>query len=161
MLKIVDRLRTAETPADRSGVVWHTQGSGKSLTMVFLVRKLRRCEDLKDFKVCLVTDRIDLEQQLRRTATLTGETVTDIASRDAVHEKLSTDSSNLNMVMVHKFQEATRKSPEYLEDALEIPVYEAFETVNESDRILLMIDEAHRTQSSDLGDNLFLSLIHI
>jgi len=155
VLKIVDRLRTAETPADRSGVVWHTQGSGKSLTMVFLIRKLRRCEDLKDFKVCLVTDRIDLEQQLRRTATLTGETVTDIASRDAVHEKLSTDSSNLNMVMVHKFQEATRKSPEYLEDALEIPVYEAFETVNESDRILLMIDEAHRTQSSDLGDNLF------
>ena len=91
----------------------------------------------------------------RSRCELTGETVTDIASRDAVHEKLSTDSSNLNMVMVHKFQEGTRKSPAYLEDALEIPVYESFGMVNESDRILLMIDEAHRTQSSDLGDNLF------
>ena len=157
MLKIVDRLRTAETPADRSGVIWHTQGSGKSLTIVFLIRKLRRCEDLKDFKICLVTDRVDLEEQLRRTATLSGETVTDIDSRDAVHEKLSTDSSNLNMVMVHKFQDGTCRSPEYLEDALEIPVYKSFGTVNESDRILLMIDEAHRTQSSDLGDNLFIA----
>ena len=64
MLKIIDRLRTGKTPADRSGVIWHTQGSGKSLTMVFVIRKLRMCDDLKDFKVCLINDRRDLEDQL-------------------------------------------------------------------------------------------------
>jgi type I restriction enzyme R subunit len=66
--KIIDRLRTGETPSDRSGVIWHTQGSGKSLTMVFVMRKLRMCDDLKDYKVCLINDRTDLEEQLGETA---------------------------------------------------------------------------------------------
>jgi type I restriction enzyme R subunit len=80
--KIIDRLRTAATPTERSGVIWHTQGSGKSLTMVFVVRKLRMCDDLKDYKICLVNDRKDLEEQLGKTAALTGEKVTYIASAD-------------------------------------------------------------------------------
>jgi hypothetical protein len=57
--KIIERLRTEKTPDARSGVIWHTQGSGKSLTMAFVIRKLRMCDDLKDFKVCLVNDRND------------------------------------------------------------------------------------------------------
>ena len=56
-------------------MIWHTQGSGKSLTMVFLVRKLRTMPELRRFKVVVVTDRKDLEKQLSETATLTGETV--------------------------------------------------------------------------------------
>ena len=74
--KIIDRLRKGQTPEERSGVIWHTQGSGKSLAMVFVIRKLRMCEDLKDYKVCLVNDRKDLEKQLGETAELTGEKVT-------------------------------------------------------------------------------------
>ena len=70
--KIIDRLRQGQTPEDRSGVIWHTQGSGKSLTMVFVIRKLRMCDDLKDYKVCLINDRTDLEKQLGETAELTG-----------------------------------------------------------------------------------------
>ena len=154
--KIIQRLRTGQTPAERSGVIWHTQGSGKSLTMVFVIRKLRMCEDLKDYKVCLINDRKDLEKQLTTTAHLTGEKVTIITSTDELREKLATDSSNLNMVMVHKFQEVqNRGMPDYLESVLEIPHFENFGIVNPSERILLMIDEAHRTQSGDLGDNLF------
>ena len=153
--KIIDRLRTKPTHDARSGVVWHTQGSGKSLTMVFLIRKLRMCEDLKDYKVCLINDRKDLEKQLGETAELTGEKLTYIASSDDLKEKLATDTSNLNMVMVHKFQEAASHLPGYLESVLDIPVFESFGIVNRSERILLLIDEAHRTQSGDLGDNLF------
>ncbi len=154
--KIVQRLRTGQTPADRSGVIWHTQGSGKSLTTVFLIRKLRMCEDLKDYKVCLINDRTDLEEQLGRTAQLTGETVTYIESAEDLREKLATDASNLNMVMVHKFREFRDSGlPDYLESVLEVPTFETFGIVNRSERILLMIDEAHRTQSGDLGDNLF------
>jgi type I restriction enzyme R subunit len=157
MLKIIHRLRTGKTPAERSGVIWHTQGSGKSLTMVFVIRKLRMCDDLKDFKVCLINNRTDLEEQLGTTATLTGEKVTYITSTTALRRKLSTAASNLNMVMVHKFQEAQdHDGPEYLDSALErIPRFKTFGIVNPSERILLMIDEAHRTQSGDLGGNLF------
>ena len=60
---------------ERGGIIWHTQGSGKSLSMVFLVRKMRTVERLKSFKVVAVTDRTDLEKQLRDTAQLSGETV--------------------------------------------------------------------------------------
>ena len=157
LCKIIDRLRTGETPEDRSGVVWHTQGSGKSLTMVFVVRKLRVCDDLKDYKICLINDRTDLEEQLGETAVLTGEKVTFIASSADMKEKLAGDASNLNMVMVHKFLENPhRDMPDYLEEVLDIvPVFQSVGVVNDSERILLMIDEAHRTQSGDLGDNLF------
>lgn len=72
-LKIIDSLRTGTTPFDRSGIIWHTQGSGKSLTMVFLIRKLRSCLDLKEYKIILVNDRTDLEEQLSETIKYTGE----------------------------------------------------------------------------------------
>ncbi len=155
--KIIHRLRTGKTPEDRSGVVWHTQGSGKSLTMVFVIRKLRMCEDLKDFKVCLINDRKDLEKQLGETAALTGEKVTPITSSDYLKVKLAGPASNLNLVMIHKFKEnLNRDMPDYMEDVLgKVPEYARIGMVNESERILLMIDEAHRTQSGDLGDNLF------
>ena len=91
-----------------------------------------------------------------RRPTLTGEKVTYITSTADLREKLATDASNLNMVMVHKFQEAQDQDvPDYLESVLEIPTFETFGMVNSSERILLMIDEAHRTQAGDLGDNLF------
>ncbi len=76
--KIIDRLRKGKTPAERSGVIWATQGSGKSLTMVFAIRKLGMCEDLKDYKVCLINDRRELEKQLGQTAKLTDEKTTYI-----------------------------------------------------------------------------------
>jgi type I restriction enzyme R subunit len=79
--KIVERLRTGETVAERSGVVWPTQGSGKSLTMVFLARMMRASRDLADYKIVLVNDRQDLEKQLSDTATLIGGRVNVIATR--------------------------------------------------------------------------------
>ncbi|MBU2513988.1 HsdR family type I site-specific deoxyribonuclease [bacterium] len=163
-LKMIDRLRIGSTAMDRSGVIWHTQGSGKSLTMVFLIRKLRQCEDLKDFKVLMVNDRVDLEDQLGNTAQLTGEKVYSIDSSDQLKKDLITDSSNLNMVMIHKFREADELLPEYVSDVLgeyknskgkPLAKKKEFGVVNNSEKILVLIDEAHRTQSSDLGDNLF------
>ena len=157
--RIVKRLRTGQTPEERSGVVWHTQGSGKSLTMVFVARMLRASDDLKDFKIVLVNDRIDLEEQLAGTAKLIGGKVNVIESTAALREHLRTDASDVNMVMVHKFLEREDAVPPMVAEALVTygrpPRVETFGVVNRSDRIILMIDEAHRTQSSDLGDNLF------
>jgi len=178
--KILQRIRAGETSAERSGVVWHTQGSGKSLTMVFLVRKMRSTDDLKDYKILMVNDRKDLDKQLGETAALTGEAVSRIASTEDVKSKLCDDSSTLNMVMIHKFREADASNmPEYLSDVLNksvaemragyqsnqtpenvIALFESFGEVNASDKVLIMIDEAHRTQGSgqdksSLSDNLF------
>jgi type I restriction enzyme R subunit len=157
--RITQRLRGGKTAMERSGVVWHTQGSGKSLTMVFLARMLRASRDLNDYKIVLVNDRQDLEQQLGETATLIGGRVNVIESRQALRDHLATDSSDVNMVMVHKFQERkevlSNAVAEALGTYLAFPSGKTFGVVNASDRIILMIDEAHRTQSSDLGDNLF------
>ncbi|ASM78197.1 type I deoxyribonuclease HsdR [Vitreoscilla filiformis] len=157
--RIVQRLRAGQTPAERSGVVWHTQGSGKSLTMVFLARMLRASTDLSDYKIVLVNDRQDLEEQLGDTATLIGGKVNVIESRAGLRQQLASDSSDINMVMIHKFQEPTLTLSTAVAEALgsdePLPSGKTFGEVNPSQRILLMIDEAHRTQSSDLGDNLF------
>jgi type I restriction enzyme R subunit len=156
--KIVQRLRGGLTAQERSGVVWHTQGSGKSLTMVFVARMLRASADLNDFKIVLVNDRQDLEEQLGATAALIGGRVNVIASTQELRRHLATDSSDLNMVMVHKFQEReevlSNTVAEILGSYRAIPAGKTFGVVNTSDRIVLMIDEAHRTQSSDLGENL-------
>jgi type I restriction enzyme, R subunit len=176
--KIMDRLRSGKTPDARSGVVWHTQGSGKALTMVFVARMLRAAPDLADFKILLVNDRVDLEEQLAGTAKLIGGKVNVIESTTQLREHLATSTSDVNMVMVHKFVERTEALPTSVVQALAyggrsvtepealkvadsagdyraIPSNKTFGVVNPSERILLMIDEAHRTQGSDLGDNLF------
>ena len=155
--KIIQRLRTGEDNQKRSGIIFHTQGSGKSLTMVFVVRKLRMCQDLKDYKVCLVIDRKDLEKQLGETAELADETVTRIESSEDLKAKLKGNASNLNTVMIHKFQENSNKDlPDYWMDVLgDLPVYKPLGLVNASERILLMVDEAHRSHSGDFSDNLW------
>lgn len=157
--RIVERLRIGKTSEERSGVVWHTQGSGKSLTMVFVARILRASSDLADFKIVMVNDRIDLEEQLAATARLIGGKVNVIESTAQLREHLRTETSDVNMVMVHKFMDRTEEMPLMVAETLarygKPPTAETFGVVNRSERILLMIDEAHRTQSSDLGDNLF------
>jgi type I restriction enzyme R subunit len=157
--KICDRLRNGNTQAEKSGVIWHTQGSGKSLTMVFVARMMRASQDLNDFKIVLVNDRIDLEKQLSRTATLIGGRVNIIENTGDLRRQLSPDSSDINMVMAHKFHQREESLSLKVAEALgtyqAMPSGKTFGVVNDSDRILLMIDEAHRTQSSDIGDNIF------
>jgi len=82
-----------------------------------------------------------------------------LEANEEAHKLLLKAQVDVNMVMVHKFSKRTRELPSAVADALtawgSIPSSETFGVVNPPDRILLMIDEAHRTQSSDLGDNLF------
>ena len=155
--RAIHRIRTGKG-IGRGGVIWHTQGSGKSLTMVFFVRKLRSSPDLADFKVLLVNDRTDLEEQLEGTAGSVGEPVTTIENAKDLKEKLAQSDSSLYLVMVHKFREKSEELSDAVKSALGIPVaaprLKPFPMVNASDRIIVFIDEAHRTQYSDLGNNL-------
>ena len=98
---------------ERGGIIWHTQGSGKSITMVQLVRKLRTTPELCGFKVVVVTDRSSLEQQLQETAKLTGERIRpdkdDIrpgeSSSDQVRRILSEEGPDLVFCMAQKNQD--------------------------------------------------------
>lgn len=154
--KIINNLLNENTPEGRSGVVWHTQGSGKSLSMVFLIRKLRTIESLKRFKVVIITDRTDLQKQLSGTAGLV-EKVEIIEHTKQLISELKTDTSNLVMVMAQKFlKRVTGIGTQTHKDQL--PQYEEFPILNQSEEILVLVDEAHRTQSGDFGDNIALSL---
>jgi type I restriction enzyme R subunit len=151
--KIVNLLLTKEKPEQRSGIVWHTQGSGKSLSMVFLIRKIRRIEKTKRLKVVIVTDRTDLQKQLSGTAGI-AEKPYVVENTEELAEELKTDTSNLVMVMAQKFLKRARNRS--IED--ELPNYEEFPVLNKSEDILVLVDEAHRTQSGVFGDNIVFSL---
>jgi type I restriction enzyme, R subunit len=136
----IKRLIEGKTPRGRSGIIWHTQGSGKSLTMMFMVREMYHQPSLSKWKVIFVTDRTQLEDQLSETSHGIGFTVKIADSISKLKELLRTDSSDLVMAMMHKFQERD--------------LTETFPELNTSANILVMTDEAHRTQYSLLGANL-------
>jgi type I restriction enzyme R subunit len=135
----------------RGGVIWHTQGSGKSLTMVFLVRKLRTREALRPFKVVVVTDRATLEKQLGDTAALTGETVRKARTTDALQSMLREPGADLVFAMIQKYQEHDDEQKQPEQDVL-------FPVLNESESILVLVDEAHRSHASKLHANLLRAL---
>ncbi len=136
----VKRLLTGGNPHERSGIIWHTQGSGKSLTMMFMVREMYRHARLANWKVVFVTDRTQLEDQLSETSQSVGFTVKMANTIKQLKELLRADTSNLVMAMIHKFQEKD--------------LTETFPQLNASPNILVMTDEAHRSQYNLLGANL-------
>jgi len=136
----VKRLVEGRNPRERSGIIWHTQGSGKSLTMMFMVREMYRHAKLSDWKVVFVTDRTQLEQQLSETSQNIGFTVKTADSIRRLKELLRSGTSDLVMAMIHKFREAD--------------LTEVFPELNASPNILVMTDEAHRSQYKLLGANL-------
>ena len=138
--KIIRRIKEGRTPEERGGIVWHTQGSGKSITMMFTVRAMYHDPELRGFKIVFITDRKDLEKQLNETSRSVGFTVNLANSIEELKELLRTDTPDLVMGMIHKFQDRELKR--------EFPV------LNTSPNILIMIDEAHRTQYKLLGANL-------
>lgn len=173
--KAIDRLKTGKTRLQdgehdqRGGIVWHTQGSGKSLTMVFLVRKLRTEPALRRFKVIVVTDRKDLQRQLSETATLTGETVELASSTAGVKGLARKKGPGLVFATIQKYRDPDTEIDPAAEEPYDIPATparkvaepkpgEVFEVLNEDEAILVLVDEAHRTQAGDLHANLLAGL---
>src|SRR5262245_43213250 len=95
----VKRLLEGKRPKDRSGIIWHTQGSGKSLTMMFMVREMYRHASLSKWKVVFVTDRTQLEDQLAETSQSIGFSVKIADSIKSLKELLATDSSDLKSLV--------------------------------------------------------------
>lgn len=136
--KAIKRIKSGKTRKDKGGVIWHTQGSGKSLTMVFLTVKMRRDPILREYKLVFLTDRTQLDSQLTTTfKNVQNETVYHADSVKSLKALLAKDSSDVITAMVQKFQENS--------DDFDFPV------LNDSEKIIVLADEAHRTQYGALG----------
>lgn len=163
----LEAVKTGGEHDERGGIIWHTQGSGKSLTMVFLVRKMRADAQLRRFKVIVVTDRKDLQRQLSVTATLTGEVVEVADSTAGLKALARRKGPGLIFATIQKYRDpdTAGEAPLTADDLPKVqepkPSYKAgepFEVLNEDDSILVLVDEAHRTQAGDLHANLLAGL---
>ncbi|MEN9307008.1 MAG: hypothetical protein RL173_940 [Fibrobacterota bacterium] len=114
----------------KGGVIWHTQGSGKSLTMVMLARSLAMDAGVLNPRIVLVTDRDDLDKQLGNTFKACGLIPDRATSGKNLLDLISEEKASLVTTLVHKFDKALNNR----------------KFVDPSPDIFLLVDEAHRSQ---------------
>ena len=138
--KAMDRVLAGGKPEERGGVVWHTQGSGKSLTMLWMAVKVRREPKLAGATVLIVTDRTQLDRQIAATFERCGFPAPEQAtSTRHLRRLLTTGVGRTVMTTIQKF-----------EDSLNTPQGQ-LDVLNAGDKVVVMVDEAHRTQYGVLG----------
>lgn len=124
----------------KKGLIWHFQGSGKSLLMVFAAQKLRMIPELKNPTVVIVDDRIDLETQI--TATFNASDIPNLvslATKDELIKFFKQDIRKIAITTIFRFGDVDG-------------------VLNERDNIIVMVDEAHRTQEGNLGEKMHAAL---
>lgn len=139
--RLIERINTRSSTGGREGgVIWHTTGSGKSFTMVFLSKALILHESLKQCRIVVVTDRVDLETQLSKTFASGGELAGKkdkeaamATSGKRLAEQIGKGTERIIFSLIQKFNTAT-KMPE---------------CVNNSSDIIVLIDEGHRSQGGE------------
>ena len=117
----------------KKGLIWHFQGSGKSLLMLFAARKLRKQPELGNPTVLIVVDRTDLDSQIAKE--FGSADVSNFVTTNSIKELnslLERDTRKIIITMIHKFRDAQPN-------------------MNERDNVIVMVDEAHRTQEGNLG----------
>ncbi|MFN7014305.1 MAG: type I restriction endonuclease subunit R, partial [Bacteroidia bacterium] len=135
--KIVERVKEGKI---KKGLIWHFQGSGKSLLMVFAAQKLRKMQELKSPTVIVLVDRTDLDTQI--TGTFNAADIANVVTTENIAELqtlLERDTRKIIISMIHKFRDAKPN-------------------MNTRDNIIVLVDEAHRTQEGDLGRQMRASL---
>ena len=136
--RVLNTYRNGKGP--KKGLIWHFQGSGKSWLMVFAAQKLRLLQDLKSPTVLIVDDRVDLEDQI------TGDfTRAEIPNVEGIESKSELETKihqrKILITTIFKFGD--------LVDG---------QILDERDNIILLMDEAHRTQEGDLGKKMRTAL---
>jgi type I restriction enzyme, R subunit len=133
----------------RGGIVWHTQGSGKSYTMVFFVNKLRREPRFQNPTIVAVTDRTDLDNQLADTFTAThlaavSQQADEIkGGANSLYELLKVPAGGIVFTTIQKFAPAKGR---------DMPV------LSERENVVVMADEAHRSQYAKFAQNITIAL---
>ena len=128
--KSMQRIRNVEHGKRKGGVIWHTQGSGKSLTMVMLAQAIAMEPSIRNPKIVLVTDRSDLDNQITGTFRKCGIFVENATTGQRLVELLESKSDSVVTTIINKFVAAVKKINRPLE----------------SHDIFVLVDEGHRTQ---------------
>ena len=128
--KSMNRILQIEDGRRKGGVIWHTQGSGKSLTMVMLAQAIAMEPSIRNPKIVLVTDRTDLDNQITGTFRKCGRFVENAATGQRLVELLESKSDAVVTTIINKFVAAIKKIDKPLE----------------SHDIFVLVDEGHRTQ---------------
>jgi type I restriction enzyme R subunit len=128
--KSIQRIKHVENGKRRGGVIWHTQGSGKSLTMVMLAQAIAMEPSIRNPKIVLVTDRTDLDNQITGTFRKCGRFVENATTGQRLVELLENKSDAVVTTIINKFVAAVKKIIKPLE----------------SHDIFVLVDEGHRTQ---------------
>lgn len=136
--RVLNTYRNGKGP--RKGLIWHFQGSGKSWLMVFAAQKLRLQQDLKSPTVLIVDDRIDLEDQI--TGDFTRAEIPNVEGIESKSE-LETKIHQRKILITTIFKFGDLIDGQMLDDR---------------DNIILLMDEAHRTQEGDLGKKMRTAL---
>ena len=122
----------------KRGLIWHFQGSGKSLLMLFAAQKMRKMKALKSPTVMIVVDRVDLDSQTQNVFK-EASNVMPTEDIDTLNKYLANDSRYIIITTIFKFKDAQAN-------------------INQRDNIIVMVDEAHRTQEGDLGQRMRMAL---
>lgn len=128
--KSMQRISRIENGKRKGGVIWHTQGSGKSLTMVMLAQAIAMEPSIRNPKIVLVTDRTDLDNQITGTFRKCGRFVENATTGQRLVELLENKSDAVVTTIINKFVAAVKKIDKPLE----------------SHDIFVLVDEGHRTQ---------------
>lgn len=133
--KVMERVRNIEGGRRKGGVIWHTQGSGKSLTMVLLAQAILLDKSIKNPRIILVTDRTDLDRQITTTFRKCQVHVENATTGSNLVKLLESKSSTVITTIINKFETAVRGLKSPLTDP----------------NIFVLIDEGHRSQYGEMG----------
>jgi len=131
--KAMRRIKGEDDKNTRNGVIWHTQGSGKSLTMVMLVKKIIADPDIRNPRFVLVNDRINLDKQLRDNFAKTQLSPARAKTGKGLIDLLNDKGETIITTLIHKFDAAAKRRVKIKDD-----------------NIFLLVDESHRSHSGQL-----------
>lgn len=126
----LERIKIIRNERRQGGVIWHTQGSGKSLTMVMLAKAISLEPEIVNPKVVIVTDRIDLDKQISDTFKSCGKVVKKATSGEDLGNIITDNKETIITTVINKFQAALRKK----------------KIIDDSKNIFVLVDESHRSQ---------------
>lgn len=133
--EITERVKTLDHGKRRGGVVWHTQGSGKSLTMVLLAQAIAQAKEILNPRIVMVTDRTDLDSQITNTFKKCGREVINATTGTHLVELLESKTDAIITTVINKFETAVKRIKHPLTDP----------------NIFILIDEAHRSQYKEMA----------
>lgn len=171
-MKALKRIKEGKTPLEKGGVIWHTQGSGKSLSMVMLARMIRRTPELRDTMLVVITDRIDLDKQIHATFsrifppeyTLAENNLDKILTRAETVQEMKTllgmAQAKIICTTIQKFQCETDDNPVFEDSKTKTRLFfdKEVEVLTNKSNVIVFTDEAHRSQYSNLSMNMRTAL---